>query len=1007
MENTMKYSQQEAAQALRQRAEEQYRMNVGTTSKLLSPVETEHLLHELRVHQIELEMQNEELRHSQDELESSRASYFDLYDLAPVGYLTVSDEGLILKTNLAAATMLGLARNYPFHKSMSQFIFPEDQGLYYLYRKQLIDSGEFQCWEMRLKRVDGSHFWAELQSTLAHNGDNWIIINNVTERKQLQIKLQEKNVELAIANTKLAFQNEEKGKRADELVIANTELAFQNEEKDKRADELVISEARFSGAFVYSPIGMALVSTEGKWLKANVSLCKMLGYSEEELLAKTFQDITHPDDLQMDLNYVSQLLAGEIETYSMEKRYFHKQGQIIWILLSASLVKDSDELPLYFIVQIENITERKRAEEALRLTQFSFDHSSEGIFWINADACIVDVNEAACRSLGYSREELLQLTIHDIDPLVNIEAWKKYLGAIRQHGSITIETAHVTKEGLQFPVEINANYIRHESKEITCTFVRNITERKQAEESLWNERAFLRTLIDAAKDLIFFKDRNGLYLGCNKACEAFIGLSEQEQIGKSDFDFFDKEMAERIAMKDLEILESGVSSSIEEWIQSSTAGRLLLETIKAPIYDKEGQPIGLVGVSRDITERKQMENDLREAKAAAESANRAKSEFLANMSHEIRTPMNGLLGMAQLLEMTDLTQEQQVYVDTLKVSGKSLMSLINDILDLSKIEAGKIEIEQAEFSLLQSIKDIVLLQKQVAYQKGLSLDVSLSSDIPNYLLGDSLRLKQILLNLLGNAIKFTTHGGITIKAQLLDQHVDSVLVQIVVSDTGIGIAPDALDKIFKPFVQEDGSISRKYGGTGLGLSISSRLAELMGGSISIESTLGAGSYFTVTLPFSTGNRSSIQENLETTKVSWNGPPLRILLVEDDETNTKYGVSLLKKLGLDVIAVVNGMECLTALEQGTFDLVLMDINMPVMNGEEALKEIRSKKQETSLHLPVIALTAHSLRGEKERFLEEGFDAYLSKPIEIKELVCVMKQVMGIVVETDNDAGELHG
>ena len=299
----------------------------------------------------------------------------------------------------------------------------------------------------------------------------------------------------------------------------------------------------------------------------------------------------------------------------------------------------------------------------------------------------------------------------------------------------------------------------------------------------------------------------------------------------------------------------------------------------------------------------------------------------------------------------------------------------------------------ADFSLHHSINDVILMQKTVAFEKHIALDLNLARDIPALLVGDQLRIKQILLNLLGNAIKFTTEGHVSLSTLLLEQHENFALIQIAVRDSGIGISPEFLGTIFRPFTQEDGSISRKFGGTGLGLTISLRLAELMGGTISVESTQGVGSCFTVTLPFSISREpDTIRNDTPIPTIGWDGPPLRILFVEDDQVNIKFGSILLNKMGHDVTVAENGRECLTALENGTFDLVLMDIHMPVMNGEKALREIRSKEQGTSIHQPVIAVTAYSMRGDMERFLGEGFDGYVSKPLITSELVLEIKRTL---------------
>lgn len=365
----------------------------------------------------------------------------------------------------------------------------------------------------------------------------------------------------------------------------------------------------------------------------------------------------------------------------------------------------------------------------------------------------------------------------------------------------------------------------------------------------------LRALLHTVPDLIWLKDSNGFYLACNQRFEKLYGAAEVEIVGKSDYDFVDEKLADFFREKDRAAMAKGGPSSNEEELTFASDGHAeLTETIKCPVYDKQGTLIGVLGIGRDITARKQAEEQLQQATRQAvelarraDAANRAKSEFLANMSHEIRTPMNGVLGMAQLLRFTGPTKEQSEYLDNLELSCKNLLALLNDILDLSRIEADKLQLEQVPFSLQQAVNEVLVTQQARITQKGLQLQLDLPEQLPSRLIGDPLRIKQILLNLLGNAVKFTESGSITIRAVVLEQQPDQLRLCLQVQDTGIGMDQEVLTRIFTPFEQADNSTTRKYGGSGLGLAICRRLVELMGGRIRAESTRGSGSCFFVEL----------------------------------------------------------------------------------------------------------------------------------------------------------------
>jgi len=408
----------------------------------------------------------------------------------------------------------------------------------------------------------------------------------------------------------------------------------------------------------------------------------------------------------------------------------------------------------------------------------------------------------------------------------------------------------------------------------------------------------------------------------------------------------------------------------------------IFNVVTLPFVDSDGT-FCMLELMQDVTEQRKAAQAVEEARQAAEAANRAKSEFLANMSHEIRTPMNGVLGMAELLGFTELSPDQQEYLDCIRSSGDNLLALINDILDLSKVEAGKVELEFTDFSLRRAVQDVVNTQVSTIHKKRLQLKLALDEQLPEIVKGDQLRLKQILLNLLSNAVKFTAQGEIVIAAQPVQRHQFSTLVRITVRDTGIGMSTEAQQRIFEPFAQADSSTTRQYGGTGLGLTICRQLAHLMGGDISLESAPGQGSSFHLELPFGISGAALLPEagQQRTARPAWEGPALTVLVVEDNEMNLQYVRGLLTKLGLTIVEARNGAEGLERWQQGGIDLILMDIQMPVLSGDQATHLIREQEQQQGGHVPIIALTAYALRGDRERFLAGGFDSYLAKPLSL--------------------------
>ncbi|MBT4408563.1 MAG: response regulator [Bacteroidetes bacterium] len=528
----------------------------------------------------------------------------------------------------------------------------------------------------------------------------------------------------------------------------------------------------------------------------------------------------------------------------------------------------------------------------------------------------------------------------------------------------------------------------HEQK---ANLEEEINKRRLIQQQLSQGNALLKSFLHSIPDLVFYKDSIGRYINCNSSFAEFTGYSIDDIIGKTDHELFPEKIANEYSRSDKEVIDKKKAIIIEHWDTLPSGKRALFETHKNPIFDSHGIFIGSIGISRNITQKHFDKVELQKAKDDAEAANMAKSMFLANMSHEIRTPMNGIIGMTDILQQTKLSSEQQEFLRIISLSGNNLLTIINDILDYSEIESGGIVLEQIDFRLNDPFDETIKLLNYKAQQKNISLDLTMNDDLPEFVNGDSLRTKQIIINLVNNAIKFTEKGGVMISAELLEDSRNKVKVLFKITDTGIGISEEGKQRLFKAFSQTDASTTRKFGGTGLGLTISKRLVELMGGEIGVDSDTGVGSTFWFSISYNKASSAgAIDPNVSDTKSRVNDT-IKILLVEDNPINQRVAVYNLKKLGHYVDIAENGFEAVELFNQKSYNLVLMDIQMPVMDGMEATQKIRKleRKNKANRIIPIIAMTANAMKGDRERFIKYGFTDYISKPFKKIDLEQVLK------------------
>ncbi|MEH6656778.1 PAS domain-containing hybrid sensor histidine kinase/response regulator [Leeuwenhoekiella marinoflava] len=762
--------------------------------------------------------------------------------------------------------------------------------------------------------------------------------------------------------------------------------AFQDISKRKHHQEAhKKAELRFSKVFENSAIGIILVNSQNKLEMANPAARKIFGLnslSDEEVLNYTFKDVIKPEYLELAIQKRCELLSGAIENYNIEVECLHYSGSTIWCNINCSLILVGDLGSDIVITQIEDITDRKNLErkalENAKRFKRVFEYSPNGMALVDLHGRWRSVNHNLAQMIGYTREELLKKSLNEIthpdDRNNDNQLFSKVIS--RELATYQIEKRYLHKSGSIVHCFLTVSGLLDEHGHVRSLIgqVVDMTDELNAKQALRDSLNDMRVILDSTTQVIIVEtDLNHVIRKFNKGAENLLGYTAKEMIGKQKPGIFhkkeevqnyalelEKQYGEQVDKHDIftfKINRGELEAS--DWTYVRKDGSTFpVQLVVTAIKDANGNTKGYLGVSADISTLKAMEHSLLKAKHKAEAANKSKSEFLANMSHEIRTPLNGVIGFSDLLLKTKLDANQQKYMETVYASAVSLLDLINDILDFSKIEAGKLELSEERVNISEICGRSVEMIKQQAHQKELEVLLNIPNGLDANIMADGLRLRQILINLLSNAFKFTHKGEIEVKVEakgLIDDN-QKKRYTFSIRDTGIGIAPQNLKKIFRAFDQADASTTRKYGGTGLGLTISNRLLELMGSKLEVTSELGKGTTFSFTVDFTTIDSQQIENKLERS--------LKKVLVVEDNLNNRYIIDeMLRERNIETTLVSNGVDAIEILEKkNNYDLAIVDFHMPYLNGLDLVEHLRNELKITKEELPVLLM--HSSGDDQE-------------------------------------------
>ncbi|MCP4713500.1 MAG: PAS domain S-box protein [Deltaproteobacteria bacterium] len=1099
-----------------------------------------------------------ERRAAERESKEARDFLEEVFRTSADGIMVSNATGEIIRVNTAVCDMTGYSADELTCMRTADLVYPEEKNVQSgtVLIELLLSRGSVNSRDLLWKHKDGSALSVELNITTIKDADNKITsavaaIRNITDRKQAAAELREQT------------------ERLNRII-------------DSSIDCIIVADIL------------------GNILKANNAYLEMIGYTEEEFIGRhtgelsprepgRYETVTG-ETIDLDESFFEESrrmieTLFELGKVSRFEGYVQrKDGKLIRTEENIVLAYDSSGAAREAIGTIRDITRRKQMEDELRQARDQLDNIIESSLdsIVITDRCgnIVRVNRAFADMVGYLPEELQGKSTVELaaspgetyacttGKLILIDA--SYVDDIGRMVECLFETGKISnwesyylhKDNTLVPIDQNSVLLRDDSGEIVGSVgvIRDITERRRVFEELRDAKDSLEQLIENSIDPIIVSDSSGCVKKANRAFLEMGGYEEADLIGEHVMVFsvqaageYESVTGETIQLTDETFQESadwiarlfaeGKVVNWKSWFVNK-AGRIIpvMNNIVV-LYNDDGEPTGTFGIIRDITEQRIAERALVQAKEEAEAASIAKSQFLANMSHEVRTPMNGVLGMTGLLLDTWLTSKQRTCAETIQKSANALLEIINDILDFSKIEACKLTLENIGFDLRTTLEDMGEPLAYRSQQDGIEYACLIDHDVPSLLQGDPGRVRQILINLITNAIKFTSEGEVALHVHLVDETEQQARLCFEVIDTGIGIPGDRVDNLFQEFTQLDASITRQYGGTGLGLAISSRLSELMGGTLQVESVPGKGTTFYFELLFekqkaiysdaaygmsdlagmpilivddNATNRLVLAEQLKSWQCRFDEAPdgdtalrklreavraddpfkiavldkampamdgqtlgekikadsllcdtllvmmtsigepgdaavlaeigfdaylikpvrhghlldclttvlgrneagvaeagrgivtrhtlveehkqkIRILLAEDNETNQMVALGILEKFGFRADAVANGVELLDAIARKHYDLILMDVQMPEMDGLEATRKIRSQEQslstqDSALRIPVIAMTAHAMKGDRQRCLDAGMDDYISKPVDPEELLRVIEKYL---------------